>query len=787
MYNTKDENLMRLMRKIRENPHSFIFIVGAGMSKSSGMPSWEDLARDMINYYEQLFQNTEDDVKAKVEQLKIMDNFWDVFSELKRCLPTTEYNKYIMEQLSDRGRRIPVNYKYIWKLDVCGVITFNIDKLILNAYSNVYQSSVDFATRNEFVKYNHFPASNEKFVFFPHGEISDPTSWVFTEEERKEVYRNRDVINVLTTLLNGKNLVIVGFNPREYSFLSLLNDISIGNTISGQDNYYIGNNISASDIKKLGNYGISCISYSPEDKEHSDIEKMFKSMYEYIPKDIEYSTVYEGKKYLLQDIPRYEECSSIGLDKLRDILNGNIANILPIDTVPTSEQLDRLQEFYRLYSAQLHMAWFVNPESDYGQKLHGFLLKKGIGGGAFGNVYEAYNDKNEKFAIKILLPEVKDKVKYLSCFRRGIRSMKMLKEHNVDGMVKIHSSYEVPACIIMDFVEGYTLREAIDKKVLFSLHKKLDVLQKIANIMHISHNLQECILHRDLKPENIMLENFYYEDDFVPLKVVILDFDLSWHKGATELTVALGAMSQGFKAPEQVEENENLTRNTAVDVYSIGMLSYYVLTGKNPMPNQHRFMNFEVDLIRNIRDNYKIEWRCLAQFLAETIIKSTLQEAMNRLPLEAYLANIKVALDMILADGISNTHPLLLRELASWIDDAYEVYEFGRVVLISTNALGKQIRLELKQRNKDILVQVEIKKLRKGDENRSNTAKYLENAKSKALSVVKQNLFYYSKGEVRLSEVTVNLAAKLPKVVSHNMIVQMAENIKEIRAELELR
>lgn len=284
-----------------------------------------------------------------------------------------------------------------------------------------------------------------------------------------------------------------------------------------------------------------------------------------------------------------------------------------------------------------------------------------------------------------------------------------------------------------------------------------------------------------------MLENFYYEDDFVPLKVVILDFDLSWHKGATELTIALGAMSQGFKAPEQVEENENLTRNTAVDVYSIGMFSYYVLTGKNPMPNQHRFMNFELDLIRDIRDNYKIEWRCLAQFLAETIIKSTLQEAMNRLPLEAYLANIKVALDMILADGISNTHPLLLRELASWIDDAYEVYEFGRVVLISTNALGKQIRLELKQRNKDILVQVEIKKLRKGDENRSNTAKYLENAKSKALSVVKQNLFYYSKGEVRLSEVTVNLAAKLPKVVSHNMIVQMAENIKEIRAELELR
>lgn len=583
--------------------------------------------------------------------------------------------------------------------------------------------------------------------------------------------------------------MIVGFNPREYSFLNLLNDISIGDAISGQDNYYIGNDISASDIKKLGNYGISCISYSPDDKEHSDVEKMLKSIYAYIPKDVEYSTVYQGRKYLPKDIPQFEECSSMGLDKLREILNGNIANILPIDMVPTSEQLDKLQEFYKLYSAQLHMAWFVNPESDYGQKLHGFLLKKAIGGGAFGNVYEAYNEKNEKFAIKILLPEVKDKVKYLSCFRRGIRSMKILKEHDVEGMVKIHSSYEVPACIIMDFVEGYTLREAIDKKVLVSLHRKLDILHKIATIMHKSHNLKECILHRDLKPENIMLENFYYEDDFIPSKVVVLDFDLSWHRGATEMTVALGAMSQGFRAPEQAEEDENFTRNAAVDVYSIGMISYYVLTGITPMPNQHRFENFASDLIKDIRNNYRTKWKCLPQFLGETIVRATLQEPMKRLSLEAYLANISIMLEMILSDEISNTHPLLLRELASQIDDSesFEISDFGRVLLIATDALGKKVRLELKQRYKDVLVQVEIKKLRKGDENRSNTAKYLEKAKTKALSVVKTDLFYYSVGEVGLSEVTVNLAAKLSVSISHKMIVQMAKNIKEIRTELELK
>lgn len=221
-----------------------------------------------------------------------LDNLWDVFSELKRSLTPNDYNKYIKEKLSDKGRTIPYNYKLIWELDVCGVITFNIDKLILNAYSDVYHTAVDFATRNEFIKYNHFPISNDKFVFFPHGEISDPSSWVFTEEDKKAVYKDKEIKNIFTTLLNGKNFVIIGFNPREYSFLQLLNDISIGNSISGYDNYYIGANISAIDIRKLGEYGISCISYNPKDEEHSDIKEMLELMYFYTPKDIEYPAVY---------------------------------------------------------------------------------------------------------------------------------------------------------------------------------------------------------------------------------------------------------------------------------------------------------------------------------------------------------------------------------------------------------------------------------------------------------------------------------------------------------------
>lgn len=69
MYHKKDENLLRLTRKIRENPQRFMFIVGAGMSRPSGMPSWKELADGMIDYYEQIFQNDGDAIKAAAKRL----------------------------------------------------------------------------------------------------------------------------------------------------------------------------------------------------------------------------------------------------------------------------------------------------------------------------------------------------------------------------------------------------------------------------------------------------------------------------------------------------------------------------------------------------------------------------------------------------------------------------------------------------------------------------------------------------------------------------------------------
>ena len=85
------------------------------------------------------------------------------------------------------------------------------------------------------------------------------------------------------------------------------------------------------------------------------------------------------------------------------------------------------------------------------------------------------------------------------------------------------------------------------------------------------------------------------------------------------------------------------------------------------------------------------------------------------------------------------------------------------------------------------MFQIQIGKLRMGMENRTKTEKYLENAKNRALSKVDSSLFPNSKGNIFRSEVLIDLDAKLSKTITHVTIVQMAQNIKVIRAELELK
>lgn len=780
-----------LKKKISEDPASFIILLGAGASIPAGLPSWSGLRDILCDSISEIKDDT-DEVAAAIKDVKTARDMWISFSKLRTILGSQIYEKKIIESLDPKNLKTPSIYQKLWLLNPAGIIDFNLDKLAINSYSELHHTAVDYASSKEPHKFKNYPSTDERFVFFPHGIVSDSNSWVFTAHECKSMYQNHDFRMVMGSLLNSKNLLIIGFNPDEWNFLQLLCDIGITGKISGYHNYYLCPNADSDRKKRLGDVGISVISYHPVSKEHSELLDILESILSYDSMDEAIPSVYLGKKYTESDIPSVSDCYKIGIDELRNILNGVVANIISAESSPTDEQMKNLERFYNTYIPQIHRAWLVDPRSPDTNKLYNYKIIRNIGNGAFGSVYEAEDEIGNRYAVKVLLQAVKDETNYLSCFRRGIRSMRILTKQNIPGMVKIHASYEVPACIVMDMVDGSTLRDVIEKRLLTDLSVKLIILKRIASIIREAHQLEERILHRDLKPENIMLEFGYSASDFsnpndIP-QIKILDFDLSWHRGATEKTINFGAISQGFMAPEQVDANADreIARSTAVDVYSMGMLVYYTLTATNPLPNEPRFASFSEKVLAALNSSNRFQWKCLPFFLRDTIIKATYENQLSRISMDSLIQNIDLAKEMHLHNTIPNTHPLVLMELRQRIDNMGEdeITDFGRTITIKYPSLAKTVILSTSSTKNKVILNVVIERVAQSSDARDGISKYFKTMQERAIAANQTEYFDFCNGEYSVSMVRILMSTELPETITLDYIDALAKNIQKVRFEL---
>ncbi len=106
--------------------------------------------------------------------------------------------------------------------------------------------------------------------------------------------------------------------------------------------------------------------------------------------------------------------------------------------------------------------------------------------------------------------------------------MKILKDKHVEGMVKIYSSCAKSRhALLWDYVEGVTLRRAVDDHLLKSLNKKLEVILSIAYIIHKAHGTGGMYSAPGSEAGKCNAAGLYYENSEDAIPVVILDFDLS--------------------------------------------------------------------------------------------------------------------------------------------------------------------------------------------------------------------------------------------------------------------
>ena len=204
---------------------------------------------------------------------------------------------------------------------------------------------------------------------------------------------------------------------------------------------------------------------------------------------------------------------------------------------------------------------------------------KMLGRGSFACVYLVRNkETGKKFAVKSF---TKQSIKEQS---RGIESLKneisILKSLNHNNTVKLKEIYETSNSVyfVMELMAGGELAKRLKKKKQISLEGIQNVMRGI--LKGLEYCAKNNIVHRDLKPENIMLKQ---KSSLEECTVKILDFGLAT-RADYEKHVYTKCGTPGFMAPEifTASKREHISFTPKSDVYSAGLILYYLLTGSPP-------------------------------------------------------------------------------------------------------------------------------------------------------------------------------------------------------------
>merc|ERR1712051_535516 len=200
-------------------------------------------------------------------------------------------------------------------------------------------------------------------------------------------------------------------------------------------------------------------------------------------------------------------------------------------------------------------------------------MKDVLGTGAFSQVRLAESrDDGNMYAIKIIDKKaLKGKEDSLE---NEIRVLKRLDHRNV---VKLLEAYESRTCVylVMELVTGGELFDRIVEKGSYSEKDAADLIKQVLSAVAYMH--EEGVVHRDLKPENLL----YYSPD-ADSKIMISDFGLSKMEESGVMATACGTPS--YVAPEVLAQKPY---GKAVDVWSIGVISYILLCGYPPFYDEN--------------------------------------------------------------------------------------------------------------------------------------------------------------------------------------------------------
>jgi len=219
------------------------------------------------------------------------------------------------------------------------------------------------------------------------------------------------------------------------------------------------------------------------------------------------------------------------------------------------------------------------PRPAGGRPFGPYLLRRELGRGAMGVVFEAWDTRLSRGVAIKMLHEVGSEMDG-QAVERLVREAKACARLRHPSIAAVHDAGEIDGrhFFAMELVEGKSLEDllaaprAVEE---FPIRRRVEALGQIADALDYAH--AEGLVHRDVKPQNILVGRGG--------RAVLMDFGLAREQtsadGATRTGVLLG--TPAYMSPEQAS-GHGKEAGPASDVFSFGSVLYRALTGSLPFP-----------------------------------------------------------------------------------------------------------------------------------------------------------------------------------------------------------
>lgn len=782
--NLKQPSYRRLRATLKERTRPVVLWCGAGLSMPAGLPNWDGLKRLLLNDLEEKALSFDEPERERLlrraGEIDEEADAWRAFTQLEQALGEATFKAGVREHLAvPKGAQTPTQYIGFWSVKIRGVVNLNLDRLATQAYVQSRRISLLEIHSNRISTAPSVIGSGKEFVLNLHGVLEDVETWILTHTKLKNLQNSTAYKTTLSALFTNFAVLFSGISADDVAasgFLASLTEMGIDLS----EHYWMTERSDPVTDRWAEAAGLQIIRYSSDNGHDVAFNAIFEDLTTFVPQDEIAPAVRTDLVKPETEIPEPMVLASQGPEEIRSQITAHAGYILGKSSEPVPEEY---REFMSLYARAIYNAWYVSskpPDNSF----FGYHIEEALGDGAFSNVYKATAPDGSVCAIKIMHEALARDDLMLSCFRRGISSMRILEERQLDGIVRLIDAVELPAAIFMEYIDGPTLEQAVDSRLLDPWNDCLGVLVRVTEIIREGHRLPERVLHRDLRPSNIMLRNFYAPD--MATEITILDFDLSWHRGAFDMTVKQHAQTAlGYLAPEQIRDTGVSTRSSAVDTHGLCAMIYFVFTGEHPPQGLFQSHEFQEQLQGKFASAAQLSTISVGNRLRRLVTSGVAANQAERPDFGEVYHELQL-LDLAIRDQHKVDSPDFWAEelLCRTQGERGYLYEADNRQYTTRLISGMQISIGADFENNSVGLQISYAS--KGNEDRRNVIKFLQDRVAEALKIIENAGFNIERGSGKVWSQSYSIQANAATGIVQENSDKMVSALKKVIDRLSL-